>query len=70
MSHNNRLIHTLSSSPTTYGMIDGTVGRVAHALMQTWISYFAVLLRITTDLGEQFDLDLSKKLTDFRGFNH
>ncbi|XP_039970138.1 uncharacterized protein LOC120782053 [Bactrocera tryoni] len=38
--------------------------------MQTWISYFGVPLRITTDLGGQFESDLFRKLADLLGFKH
>ncbi len=64
------IIDRFTRYPAAAPLIDGTVDRVAHALMQTWISYFGVPFRITTDLGGQFESDLFRKLADLLGFKH
>lgn len=54
----------LTRYPTAEPLIDGWVDRVGQALVQTWISYFGVPLRITTNLGKQFKPDFFRKLVD------
>lgn len=56
--------------PVAVPMVDMTTETVARHFIASWISQYGVPLRITTDLGRQFESQLFRELTKFLGTNH
>lgn len=63
-------IDRFSRWPAAIPMSDMTAESVAYAFLTGWIAIFGTPLRITTDLGRQFESNLFKELTRMLGVKH
>lgn len=63
-------IDRFSRWPVAIPMVDITAQNVANALISGWMSIYGIPLRITTDLGRQFESAIFKELMEILGVRH
>ena len=63
-------IDRFSRWPEVISIVDMEASTVASAFLSKWISRYDVPLRITSDKGRQFELDLFKELCRLLGSKH
>ena len=63
-------IDRFSGWPTTVPLIDITAPNVASVLISDWISLYGVPLRITADLGREFESSVFREITKLLCIKH
>ncbi|XP_062557376.1 uncharacterized protein LOC134222249 [Armigeres subalbatus] len=64
------LIDKFSRWPEVIPIENMTAATVARAFISGWVARFGVPIRVTTDLGRQFESDLFRELTRVLGITH